>query len=118
MDRGLSRKYRLPPQLISKVLEGGRMVKGRIIKFKYLPSSGTNSRLAIIVTKKYGKAVLRNRFRRLVREFFRLNRYLLKEKYDFVFLARMRKKGLKYQDLELELKELWEKWELISGNFG
>lgn len=41
------------------------------VKFEVASSSYLNSRLGITVSRKYGNAVLRNRFKRLVREIFR-----------------------------------------------
>ena len=44
-------------------------------------------RIGIITPKKIGKAVERNRVRRIVREFFRTNRCLFSENSDYLFIA-------------------------------
>lgn len=45
-------------------------------------------RLAIIVSKKVGDAVFRNRIKRLFREIFRLNQYVLSQKTDYLIIAK------------------------------
>lgn len=44
-------------------------------------------RIGIITSKKIGKAVERNRVRRIVREFFRTNRCLFSDSSDYLFIA-------------------------------
>jgi ribonuclease P protein component len=62
------------------------------------------SRLGITVTKKVGSAVERNRIRRLVREFFRLNRSRLSAPQDIVIIAKRNITRLAYQDVCTELE--------------
>lgn len=46
------------------------------------------SRIGIIVTRKVGKANIRNRWKRYVREFYRLNKKLFPEDTDSVFIVK------------------------------
>ena len=64
-------------------------------------------RLGITVTKKAGNAVRRNRIKRLIREFFRLNKSLFPAGYDVVVMARRNMPSLKYQEACGELTELF-----------
>ncbi|MBN2468363.1 MAG: ribonuclease P protein component [Deltaproteobacteria bacterium] len=60
-------------------------------------------RLGIVVSKKVGGAVKRNRVKRLVREFFRLHKEQLPEASDIVFVAKSESIHLDYAALCKEM---------------
>lgn len=64
----------------------GRRVKNAFFIAVFAPSQKT--RLGITVTKKVGNAVVRNRIKRYVREFFRLNQNRLNVAYDINIIAK------------------------------
>ncbi|MGV8059573.1 MAG: ribonuclease P protein component [Smithellaceae bacterium] len=64
-------------------------------------------RLGITVTKKAGNAVKRNRIKRLIREFFRLNKSLFPAGQDVVIMAKKNMPPLTYQETCRELTELF-----------
>ena len=66
------------------VFKKGRRFRGGRIELIYLPNGLDGSRLGLVVPKKVGKAVVRNRIKRILREIFRLNRSRLSQNLDIV----------------------------------
>lgn len=62
-----------------------------------------NSRLGITVSKKVGCAVERNRIKRIIREFFRTNRFLIFKRVDINIIA---KKSAAFENTHNLLKSL------------
>ncbi len=60
-------------------------------------------RLGLTVGKRTGNAVMRNRIKRLIREFFRRNKALLPESTDIVICAKAGSGRLEYAALNREL---------------
>lgn len=57
------------------------------------------NRIGITVTKKIGKAVIRNRCKRVIRAAYRLLEPQLPEGWDFIFVARGKTANIKSTDL-------------------
>ncbi|OGP90192.1 MAG: ribonuclease P protein component [Deltaproteobacteria bacterium RBG_19FT_COMBO_43_11] len=64
-------------------------------------------RLGVTVSKKAGNAVRRNRIKRLVKEFFRLNKALFPDGCDVVVMAKKNIPLLAYHEACAELMELF-----------
>ncbi len=63
---------------------------------------GPSNRLGIVVSAKVGKAHVRNRVRRRLREIYRLHENGIRSGYDLVVVARIRAANVTYQRLEEE----------------
>lgn len=69
-------------------LKSGRNVSDRFFILAYQSNALEKSRLGITVTRKIGGAVIRNRIKRVVREFYRMNRQRIKGNWDINIIAK------------------------------
>ncbi len=67
------------------------------------------SRLGITVPKRVGKAVRRNRIKRLVREFFRRNRHTLAESWDINIIAKNNASNATSREIIFSMEEIFNK---------
>lgn len=81
----------------------GKKIKTNHFIILFLENDLAFSRVGITVTRKIGKAVERNRVKRLIREFFRLNREAIPKSNDFIFIAGKGSPQLVYSDIVREL---------------
>lgn len=78
----------LKPEEFSRVRRGGKRLSTRSFTLYLAPNGLGRTRLGLSVSAKTGKAVKRNRAKRLIREFFRLNRDLFPESTDVLVTAK------------------------------
>ena len=71
-----------------RIYSNGHRYKGRYFVILYLPNNLNYSRMAVVVSRKHGKAVVRNKIKRWARELFRRNKQLLPEPLDLIFIPR------------------------------
>jgi len=76
---------------------------GNWIIIEARPNKSTLSRLGITVTRRYGKAHMRNRFKRVVREAFRLCQQEIKSGFDLNIKPRNLANTAKMQDIMGEI---------------
>ena len=79
-------------QEFKRLYARGKTAVGRRVVVYYKRSASPHNRLGITVSKKIGKAVVRNRIRRIIREAYRLEADVLLPGYDMVIVARARGK--------------------------
>tara|TARA_B100001245_G_C22651084_1_gene319684 strand:- start:98 stop:460 length:363 start_codon:yes stop_codon:yes gene_type:complete len=80
--------------------QGQRLARGCLVLNWQELSAGATSRFAVITTRKLGKAIVRNRCRRLVRECFRLHQHALRVPVEMVLIARASMVGQSYGAVE------------------
>jgi ribonuclease P protein component len=88
-----------------RVLAQGRRLHTRHFGLTLAPAPAARPRLGLVVTKRLGKAVRRNRVRRLLREFFRRHKDRLPPE-DLLIMAKKGASTLDYHQVEEELSRV------------
>ncbi len=81
----------------------------------YAENRVAHCRFGITATRKIGGAVERNRIKRVLREFFRLNRAFFRPSTDFIFIAGKGSAELSYADVRDELLSAFKKRNVLSA---
>jgi len=93
-----------------KIQQNGRKLHSRnLIGIFERRLGGSATRLGITVTRKFGPAVERNRFKRLVREAFRRGLMVLPEGLDVIVIAKKNAATAVPGDLRRELEAISKK---------
>ncbi|RAO99071.1 ribonuclease P [Petrotoga sp. 9PW.55.5.1] len=72
----------------SNVFEkGGRLLNNYLVII-YFQNGLQYNRIGIIVPKKFGNAVVRNKFKRYMREIYRKNKESFQNGFDYIFIPR------------------------------
>lgn len=97
------------------VYRNGEKRVGRVFICYAVRRQGQGRKLGIAVSRKIGKAVVRNRLKRYVREIYRTHRTLLAENAHIVLVARPAAADLDYAACEEAIRKLLREGGLLSG---
>jgi ribonuclease P protein component len=86
------------------VYRKGMSAANRYLVLYKLPNKGLGRRFGFSISKKVGKAVCRNRLRRILKEICRINISKFPEKHDYVFIVRQSSANQDYHQME---RHLW-----------
>lgn len=103
---GLSKKERLSLNRdFKRVLEEGKKIwVDKYLLIIYCPNNLTYRRVGTIVSSKVGRAVERNKVKRILRTLFRKNKDLFPERADIIMIPHPRIKNLSYDELQKLIK--------------
>ncbi len=98
------------------VFDNGKSLANRYLAMFFLVKGSNDkgcSQVGFITSKKCGKANIRNRIRRLLKEAYRLNKHRLKEKAYIILISRPPIRSLGLKEAEKSLLNLWKRARLI-----
>ncbi len=112
----MKKKHRLKKnEEFSYVFNNGRSVANRQFVLYVCPKEGqAYFRLGLSVSKKIGKAVTRNRVKRLIREVFRELKDDIKSGYDYVVIARLPAATMNYAEVKSSLLHVMKKARIVK----
>ena len=89
-----------------KIFREGTKSRTAHFWISFRPNGLSHRRLGIAIGKKVGPAVIRNRLKRRIREFYRQNKEFFPEGADFVITAKEDSGHLDFRQVANELKEV------------
>jgi len=110
-NRSSSTDYSLPKSSIikkqdcfSELFSQGRRITGK--NGQLIAKQCNESKVAFVVGKKVGGAVIRNRVKRYLREFYRTHKEMIPQKTAVIFQAFKAAPAMTYHDIESEFSYL------------
>lgn len=97
-----------------KIYSKGKSCADHFVVLFVLPNDLGRNRLGLSVSKKIGKAVKRNRIKRLFREVYRLNKDKLSQGLDLIFLARKDAIKLDFPKMEKSILRLYKRARILK----
>ena len=108
-------EYLTKPEQYALVYSKGSSWVSSLLVIKVLPNGLTLSRCGFSVSTRVGKAVTRNRVKRLLREILRLTP--IKQGWDVIFIARPAAATADYANLEKSVEGLLTRAQLLMREY-
>jgi len=108
-------EYNKKKQQFNLIYDRGRLARGSLLYMKMMPNGMGFSRYGSIVSRRIGKAVVRNKVKRRLREIMR--RAELKPGWDIVIYTRRMVAVARYDDLRNMILGLLSKAQLLVERY-
>jgi len=96
----LSKNYRMKKNSqFDYIFKNGKTLKNKQILIFYSKSKSTKPKMGVVVSKKIGNSVIRNKIKRLLRESVRINILHFNKTYNYIFVARQGIETLSYNEI-------------------
>ena len=90
----------------SKIINNSKYKKNKYFSIYYEEKSKEKNRYGIAISKKFGKAHIRNYYKRITRNIIDLNKKTFKNNYDYIIMIKGACLDKKYQELLIEFENL------------
>jgi len=92
-----------------QVYSYGKSIASSYLVLYWYPNDGAKNRYGFSISKKIGKAVVRNKLKRRLKEIIRHKENKVKTGYDIIIIARKHVNRLEFQRLRKDLIKLYKK---------
>lgn len=103
-------------KVFQHIYKRGIVTVGQFVVIYCLPNKLGFNRLGITVSKKIGKAVIRNLAKRRIKEIYIKNFHKIKQGFDIVIVARFKINGSSLNSVELSFLNMLKKNNLFHKN--
>ncbi|MDO5707316.1 MAG: ribonuclease P protein component [Andreesenia angusta] len=89
-----------------RIYKNGNSFANKYLIVFFMKNKMNINRVGFVTTKKLGNSVKRNKYKRRLKESYRLNSNKLKKGYDMIFLFRKNIPELEYKDINSALNHI------------
>jgi len=116
-DAGVKRIFRLTSTMeIKRIRRSGKSYAHPLMVLIIMPNELGRSRFAVSAGRSVGKAVQRNRAKRMLREAIRPIIHSITTGWDIILIARPLQVSASFQDTQMALTELLQRAQLLYVN--
>lgn len=110
------KEYRLRSKKeFEEVFKRGKRISGEGMVCYWLSDEQLGNKLGIVISRKVGRSVKRNRIKRFIREYYRLHRPYFREAGALVVVARPVLATWSHQQVDAELERLLKAGGILNG---
>lgn len=97
-----------------RIYDKGKSFANKYLVLFFLKNDLTYNRVGFVTTKKLGNSVIRNRFKRRLRESYRLSEEDFLQGYDIILLSRAGAKDVGYKEIDSALRHIFSIARLVK----